>query len=122
MMEIHAPKGERTRVLYIWSSSMPGAIRFSAETQSGNPPGGLVETSIRRILPRKTTEYPLKAKNRLTKGVFDSSYQIFVTPDEDTTITVQSWHFQARHLIWAVGILIGLAVISTLVPFLLRSL
>ena len=82
----------------------------------------MLETRIRRWFTARTTEYPLQAENTLQKGMFDASYQIYVTPNEDTTLRFQSRHLQAHHLKWAFVALIGLAALSALIPFVIRAL
>ena len=61
MTEVQVAKAERQRVMYIWSSSIPGSIRFTAKTKSGASPGGLVETTIRRVFATSRTEVAIMA-------------------------------------------------------------
>jgi hypothetical protein len=122
MRDILVSKGERTRILHLWSSSLFGWIRFTAKTSSGKPPTGKVETSIRSFLTSYEIKYPLATEHKFRKRMATTNYQIYVTPDEDTTITFQTRHFQAHQLFWVFGLVVVLGVLSALVPLIIRSL
>ena len=99
--------GERCRVLWIFSSSIPGQTRFSAEPIAGDALTGNVELVRRRWFNFETETFPLHAQNRFDKGFADADYRIYVTPDQDCRIEFETRHFRAETLF---SLLIGLMV------------
>lgn len=119
MKSIAARAGERTKVLHIFSDSIPQTVRFTA-TPAGA--GGTVEVVRRRWFVRRPPEvHPLRAEQAFDKGFADVDYTIHVTPDRDVTIAFQSRHFERKALFWVLGGVIVLAVVAALiVPLLAR--
>lgn len=120
--DITCPKGKRTRILHILSDSIPQRVRFDAE-----PPGsadevdGLVEIERSGLLTGKKTERsPLQRQNRVYKRMFDARYAVFVEPEQDTRITLQSRHLTSRMLLIALGVVLMLGVAAGVSPFVLR--
>lgn len=123
MREIVCPKHERTRILHILSDSIPQAVRFTAvPVQGDGGPAGCIEVerSMLLIAGRKE-EHQLQSENALRKGMFDTAYAVFVTPDEDTRIVFQSRHFTKRWLIWALAIALAAGVAAGLIPVIVRG-
>lgn len=90
------PAGQRTRILWIFSSSIPGTVRFTAETPAGGDPSGTVTLSRRRWLASDTTHHPLHRRNVFDKGFADADYRIYVTPDQDCEIAFETRHVRAE--------------------------
>ncbi len=99
--------GERCRVLWIFSSPIPGQTRFTAEPTSGEDLTGSVELVRRRWFNFETETFPLQHQNSFDKGFADADYRIYVTPDQDCRIAFETRHFRAGTLF---GLLIGLMV------------
>jgi hypothetical protein len=123
MREIICPAGKRTRILHILSDSIPQTVRFTAEATDGHsPPRGTIEAERSALLfGRKTHATPLVAENRFRKGMFDTRYAVYVTPEQDTKVTLHSRHFSSRWLYLALGIVLALGIIAGLGGVLVRS-
>ena len=105
--------GERTRVLWLYSSSIPGEVRFNAEADDGADPKGKVELVVRKWFDWKTTEFPLARRNVFPKGMSDSDYRLFVTAETPCRIEFETRHFRAEYFF---KILIGMVVLAVLMP------
>ena len=117
------PAGEkRRRPLAASQARFPGQVRFRAEAVNGGALTGKVELARRRWFTWERDEFDLHARNVFDKGVTDSDYRIFVTPDQDARITFETRHFRAEYL-WKIilGLLV-LAVLSPLVAMLISKL
>lgn len=101
MAEILIRAKERRRILHLVSDSIPQQVRFEATAVAAGPVSGEVEVAGSRWLFRKApVRQPLQRDNRVHKGAFDALFSIYVTPDQDTRITLRSRHFTARMLAW----------------------
>ena len=116
-------KGERARVVHLFSDSMPQTVRFTAEPVSGDGPvSGQVEVAGSNwLFPKPVVPHELAAENALPKGMWDTRYSIYVTPDQDTKITFQTRHFTSGLLVIVIAIVVALAVGSTLAMTVLRA-
>lgn len=114
------PAGQRTRVLWIFSSSVPGMARFEAIGTDGAPASGTIELVGGHWLNRRHETKALDSLNSFEKRFMDSDYQLWVTPDHETRITFRTRHFRAQYLAYIFIGMIGLAVISNLVLLLPR--
>lgn len=123
MRTVKVGKGERTRVLHLFSDSMPQTVRFTAEPVSGDGPvSGQVEVAGSHwLFPKPVVTHDLAAENALPKGMWDTRYSIYVTPDQDTKVTFQTRHFTAGLLAVVVGVAIAAAVGSVLMMTALRG-
>ena len=88
--------GETRRVLWVYSSSISGSPRFTAETLDGNEVSGTVEIARKRWFTWHRDMRDLQARNVFDKGISDGDYRIFVTPDHDTRIKFETRHFRAE--------------------------
>ncbi len=99
------PAGERKRVLWLFSSSIPGQPRFKANPVEGEELTGEVE-----VLRGQSTEaLPLSSQNIFDKGFGDTNYQIFVTPDQDCEVEFETRHFRAEILFVVLAVVVLLA-------------
>jgi hypothetical protein len=120
MREIIAKAGERTRILHLFSDSIPQTVRFTAEPVAGGEASGAVEvTGSTWLFPKPPVRHPLTREQSFPKGFWDTNYSIHVTPDVDTRITFQSRHFTSKTLMIVLAVVVILAVASAVfVPFL----
>jgi len=78
------PAGERTRIFRRRFSSLPQTIRFTAV-----PSGGTVErVGSRWILGRTRQTSALLPDNEVSKGYWDTFFELYVIPDHDTLVTL----------------------------------
>jgi len=105
--------GERKRVLWLFSSSVPGQPQFDATPIKGEDLSGKIEV----VRSGGTYFFPLSRHNICEKGFLDANYKIYVTPDQDCEIAFQTRHFRAETLF----IILALAVLfSGMVPVFIR--
>lgn len=88
--------GTRTRILWIFSSSIPGTVRFTAAPSADGPLTGVVELARRRWFDMHRTNHDLHARNVFEKGMADADYRIYVTPDQDCHISFATRHMRAE--------------------------
>lgn len=118
MKQVTAKAGKRTKILHIFSDSIPQSIRFTATSLSGGqPPGGSIEITRRPWFVRTVETFPLRAEQVFRKGFADADYAIHVTPDEDVRIAFQTRHFEKKTLFIVLAALVVLGALSAvLVP------
>ena len=109
--------GARTRVLWLYSSSVPGQVRFQAQAVGGAPATGTVELARKRWFTWHRDTYPLQARNVFDKGFSDGDYRIHVTPDQDCEITFETRHFRAEIFFRILAGILILGVISAITAF-----
>lgn len=108
--------GQRRRVLFILSSSIPTVARFRAVATDGQPVAGKVE--IRRgLFGERREEQPLKLDNACRKGFWDVVFSVYVTPERQSRIMFQTWHFRAHHLGLVLGAVLVLGLAGGIVTF-----
>ena len=102
--------GVRTRIFRRRFSSLPQTIRFGADR-----PGGTVErVGSKWILGRTESTSPLQSHNEVRKGYWDTFFEIFVTPEHDTLVTIARPRL-ARGLLVASLALVAIAVAAVFV-------
>lgn len=116
MKQIVARAGQRTKILHIFSDSIPQQVRFAAiPLVAGEPVGGTVEV-VRwhwfAKAPRET--FPLRAEQAFNKRFADIDYAVFVTPDSDVRIALQSRHFERSTLFAILGVVLVLGALGAL--------
>lgn len=84
------------RILWLFSDSIPATVRFLAEPDGDGPLTGTVELHRQRWFQWQRSTHELAPRNVFDKGFADNDYRIFVTPDQDCTITFESRHFRAE--------------------------
>ena len=104
--------GESKRVLWIFSSSIPGSPRFSAEAVDGGEVSGTVRVSRRRWFVWQHEDHPLHARNVFDKGFADADYRISVTPDKDTKVTFETRHMRTEIFIYILAAVVILGVVA----------
>lgn len=113
MREVMCRAGERTRVLHLFSDSVPQSVRFTACSLEGDGTvSGTVEI-VRSVLPvgGRVAAVPLAPENAFRKSMFDTRYSVYVTPSTDTRIVFRTRHFSANMFWLALGgvLIAGLA-------------
>ena len=109
------PAGKRQCVLWVFSSSIPGQSRFTAEPLDGDTLTGTVEVRRWHWFHWRIKEYPLAQRNVFDKGFGDADFRIFVTPDQDCRITFQTRHFRAEAYFLLLAALLGLGFVAGLI-------
>ncbi|MEO1491893.1 MAG: hypothetical protein AAFV19_07045 [Pseudomonadota bacterium] len=112
--------GARTRVLRIFSSSIPGPVEFSTEAQGKI--SGTVEIDRWHWFAWKRETHPLAPDNRFRKAFGDADYIVHVTPDTDCDIVFRTRHVRAEifavilALILIIGLVAAITVWTTMPP------
>ncbi|MCP4385262.1 MAG: hypothetical protein GY798_28275 [Hyphomicrobiales bacterium] len=116
MKELTARAGERTKILHVFSDSIPQTVRFAARRiTDGGSPDGTVEVIRRRWFRRQPPQsYRLRTEQKFHKRFADVDYAIYVTPDHDVSIAFQTRHLERSVLLWIIGGIVALAVLSAL--------
>lgn len=108
-MEI--PAGRRTRVFRRRFGSLPLTVDLEVESASGKAVSGTVErVGSRWILGRTRSTRPLEKNVRLSKGYWDTFFDIYVTPDQGVAVIVSRPPMADRR--WLLGAA-ALIVIAT---------
>jgi hypothetical protein len=119
MAEILIRAGERRRIVHLVSDSIPQQVRFEASAVAGGRDGGevsgQVEVAGSRWLFRKPPQrLPLRRENLVRKGMWDTLFSIYVTPDQDTRIVLRSRLFTAGMLLWVLVVVLVLGIAGAL--------
>jgi hypothetical protein len=116
MKQIVARAGERTKILHIFSDSIPQQVRFAASPLvEGEPLGGTVEVVRSHWFIKAPPEVSrLRAEQAFDKRFADVDYAIYVTPESDVRIAFQSRHFERRTLFAILGVVLALGVFGAL--------
>ena len=114
--------GERARVLWIFSSSIPGQIRFRATPLGDGPLTGKVELKRGRWFSNRVETFALHARNVFDKGMSDGDFRIHVTPDRDCRIDFETRHFRAEIYFRILATVIALGVIAGVTSLVLSAL
>jgi hypothetical protein len=102
---IQIPGGVRTLVFRRRFSSIPQTIRFEAD-----PAGGTIERiGSKWVLGRTRSTQPLQTSNEISKGYWDTFFEIYVTPDRPVRLTIDRPRM-ARLLLIASLVLVVVAV------------
>ncbi len=109
--------GERVCVLWVFSSSIPGTVRFNAGAPDGQEVTGTVELARRRWFSWIRTSHPLHARNVFDKGYTDTDYRIYVTPDRDCEITFETRHLRAEYYFRFLAAFLILGLIAAITAF-----
>ncbi|MEM7496371.1 MAG: hypothetical protein AAF371_00095 [Pseudomonadota bacterium] len=111
--------GRVIRILWLFSSTTKGTIRFHAEPLEPGPVSGDIVIRTRRFTRAKERHQRLEAENAVVKGRLETDFSIFVRPDRDVEITLQGWYFTAERLFTALGAVLVIAAFSaTFIPLL----
>ena len=116
MKQIVARAGERTKILHIFSDSIPQEVRFAASPLvAGEPLGGTVEVVRRHWIARAPAEtFPLRTEQAFKKRFADIDYAIFVTPESEVRIAFQSRHFERSTLFTILGVVAALGALGAI--------
>ncbi|MEM0987702.1 MAG: hypothetical protein AAGK00_02390 [Pseudomonadota bacterium] len=109
----HIPASQRTKILWLYSSSVPGEVRFTATpTDPTASLNGTVELHRKRWFTWHRDDYPLSARMTLPKGMSDGDYRVYVTPDQDTDIQFQTRHARAEIFFVILACVVGLGLVA----------
>ncbi len=123
MKEFTIRKGERARILHLISDHIPQLVRFSAAPLEGKGKvSGKIEVRGSRFIFRKPpVEYDLGPKNVVEKGMWETFYSVYVTPDQDIRLGFDSRHLRFRHLLYALMSVVVLAAVAVFAMALIRA-
>lgn len=113
--------GERKRVLWLYSSSMSGNIRFTAEGTNGDTPEGKVELVISRWFKTVHQDHPLLPGNVFDKGFADWNYKIYVTPQNDCSIQFETRHFRFETMWVAFAVVLLLGILAPVIMMIISN-
>ncbi len=112
--------GETTRILRRVAHNMPQSFTFTARALNGADVLGEVKVQgTAGPLPKPATTQPLQAKNKVSKGAWDIFYSVYITPDQDTEITLNAAE-GGKLFIWIIAALLVFGTVAALLPLLLR--
>ncbi|VAW22061.1 hypothetical protein MNBD_ALPHA12-877 [hydrothermal vent metagenome] len=116
MKTIKIRSGERKRIIRQFSNSLQQTFSFSATAVEPNEEvSGIVEIQGSKwLFPKAPTTMDLKRDNMVEKGMWETFYSVYVTPDSDVEITLKPAHIN-RLWIYMVIVLIVLALASALI-------
>lgn len=92
MKTITLKANERTCIISKLSNSIPTTYQFSAAPMSNATQlSGTIEVKGSSwIFPKDPTTQSLQADNTVSKTMWDTIYKVYVTSDQDTSISLQS--------------------------------
>jgi hypothetical protein len=94
-------------------SSVPATIHFDAIAIDGGAPMGQVEVrGSHWIFPKPVTTHPLKTKNTVQAGFWDTFFAIHVTAHTGIEVTVPEQSFSLRP--WLIGAIALIALAAGL--------
>ncbi len=116
MKQIVARAGERTKILHIFSDSIPQQVRFAATPlMAGEPVGGTVEVVRWHWFAKAPAEtFSPPQRTGLQQALRHIDYAVFVTPHSNVRIAFQSRHFERSRLFAILGVVVTLGVIGAL--------
>lgn len=118
MVEIEVAANTRTRIYRRYGNSLPGRVAF--DVSSSAPVSGTVEVEG-SLFGRNREPADLRATNVVDKGFWDSKFSIWVTPDNDATVTRHKRVADGLpRLALLLGFVVVVAVVAALVPLLLN--
>jgi hypothetical protein len=90
MKSMTAHAGQRTRVFRRFSSSLRQQIslEFQPVDGSSSVSGTLEVHGSRWLFPKPVETHRLQSQMTVTKGFWDTRYAIYVTPKDDTRVTI----------------------------------
>jgi len=83
---------ERKRIIHRFSNSVAAIYSFSTEAvRTGEPVSGDVEIKGSRwLFPKPPVIQALNHQNSVEKGMWDTFYSVYVVPDNDVKVTLNS--------------------------------
>jgi len=120
MDNVMAPKGQRTRIVKLVASTVPCEFQFSARKIDGEAARGEVEVVTRRLFRARREIYELEGQNLYEKLDPCVSYEITVTPEDDTLLMFEATHITARHLYKFVGLIAVVIAVALAVPYVMQ--
>ncbi len=92
MKTIQIKAGERKRIIFQFSNSLLQTYNFSAKTLAGDKDAsGTIEVKGSNwIFPKAGIISDLKPENSVEKGMWETIFSVYVTPESDTEVTLTS--------------------------------
>lgn len=112
MKEIQIAAGHKTRIIRRQFSSL--ATTYTFEVVPANPNDGLVGTLEVKgsdwIFPKAAKRVPLQPNNRVTAGVWDTFFSVYVIPEVDVVVTLPSKSWGS--LLWLIGLVVVVIAVA----------
>jgi len=115
MKTIDVKAGERKRIIFQFSNSLPQTHKFSAKpVDPDNKIAGIIEVKGSNwLFPKADVTFDLGDVNAIDKGAWDTFYSVYVTPKTDIKITMTS--SPVKNLwVYIIAVLIIAAIASSL--------
>lgn len=91
MKTIAIKANQRKKIISKFSNSMTTSYSFSADSPQNQKISGQVEIKGSNwIFSKPATFQPLEADNLVSKGMWDTFYKVYVTPEHDVQITLKA--------------------------------
>lgn len=91
MKTIAIKANERKKIISKFSNGIATSYSFSADNLQDQQISGQVEIKGSNwIFPKPAIFQPLKANNLVSKGMWDTFYNVYVTPEHDIQITLKA--------------------------------
>ncbi len=116
MKVIDVKAGQKQRIISQFSNSLRQTYQFSAQPlEEGGEVSGNVEIKGSNFLfPKPARMQYLQSENEVDKGMWDTIYNVYVTPDCDVRISVHSGQVQ-NLWVYLIIILLVLAFATALI-------
>lgn len=113
--------GETTRILRRVAHNMPQSFGFRARALNGENVSGEVKVQgSSGPFSKPATTQPLRAENEVSKGAWDTLYSVYVTPDQDAEITLDTAE-GGKLFIWLImGLLVFGIAAGIMLPLMMR--
>ncbi len=105
--------GERSRILYRFSNSLAQTYRFTAQPLAGDVSGTVEVHGSAWLFAKKPVTQPLQSENQVQKTMWDTRYNVYVTPIQDVEITLHARR-GGNVFFWIILALVALAVASSM--------
>jgi len=117
MVEIEVAANTGTRIYRRYGNGLPAHVPF--DVASSAPVSGTIEVEG-SLFGRNREPADLQASNVVAKGFWDSKFSIWVTPDNDATVTLHTRLADGvPRLALLAGFVVVVAVAGALVPLFL---
>ncbi len=110
MKEIQIAAGCKTRIIRRQFSSLATTYTFEAVPVSGDLAGTVEIKGSDWIFPKSAKRVPLQPSNRVTAGVWDTFFSVYVIPEVDVVVTLPSKSLNS--LPWLLGLLLVVIVVA----------
>ena len=117
MTTFNISAGERTRIIWKLSNSIPTTYEFFAFSPSGNDElsGTIVIKGSNWLFPKPPVSQKLAQQNTVSKTMWDTFYSVYVTSDQDVQVTLGGEQIN-RSLLY-IALVIGITATAASLAF-----